>query len=882
MGLELIVTSTPKGLKPNSSGFCTVAATTGMSRQIMMKLEALSGYEFRFGLSSPDASRNPTNYAHSQMTVTGENICALSQVAFCGADYSGRTNKIAHHFVLAANEKAPAGPASMMRQMATGVFKHAWQGDAQELPPADLGSLVTPQAPTTGPAALWQKTAGNAGWAGALAKAYRESKTIPAFVVFHPGTDVLALFEESLAVLPPAERWGVCFATYYTTAPTGCHYHWRAVLAGSTGAKELARFPNATVIDLTKGTLPAPEDNAYTQAAAMGAIVDAVAKAPVEPQPDLGKPADKLSLPSFLGFETKNVHTPTAAAPNTPAKTAAPSAGPSHLADSQWRYRAAYGKAKSIGIALGVLAGILLATNLFTCSRLASEHREKVSAWSDLSSAERNLEQAKRDAARIQGELDSARRRLAQRRPALPRPAPKRPDKPVRPVKPPSTTNTTRPKPTPPRPKPATTQNTVPSVKTPAKPKPTLKPLKLIDFVAPDNPVKPTPIAEEKDDHIAFKVPNFDAILHSPEIKTTQKKKLLWLKHDGKDFAVRFRTQGGDEDNLFLVTRAPQNGLLVWDIQRNVRRKYSAWLDYFVLLAADTASDKMYPCMRPRKPIAHTLTVRYTDDGKFEGPTKSSRCVIDYPWIDALQIQHESVANGKPVTIEHPAGNQLRTIDIRRRFPAYRERGAAKGARAAGPTVGKPKAHWVSVTASELAIQLKFAKSREGRNKTNGAEKLAVSLSFLPGNNRLPPAPHRFFSARASELKKVERELKDWRAKLKDAREAKPPRPKAAKRHKEKVLEFEALVERIRAENAALMEFPADLFRSPDDAATVRALKTPRGGRFKDEDAGKSKLFATLKTTPAEYLKAAGTVTILDPWGVPVATITPKVERAPR
>jgi len=127
MSTELVYTSAPRGLKPNSSGFCTVAASAGMSRRARMKLEMLSGYELHFSLSDPKASLNPVNYAHTRVDLDGEMRSVLSRIAFAGAGYSGRSNKIAHHFLLDRHEQLPIGPAAMMLQMEKeGRFRSAW------------------------------------------------------------------------------------------------------------------------------------------------------------------------------------------------------------------------------------------------------------------------------------------------------------------------------------------------------------------------------------------------------------------------------------------------------------------------------------------------------------------------------------------------------------------------------------------------------------------------------------------------------------------------------------------------------------------------------------------------------------------------------------
>ena len=275
MSFELVYTSAQRGLKPNSSGFCTVAATGGISRLASMKLEGLSAYEFHFKLSDANANLNPANFAHTVVKVGGKRQSVLSRVGFAGPDYSGRANKIAHHFLLGDQERLAAGPGEMLTQLASGKFCEQWQSQPGNLQPCSLAESLSNVQPSE-PAGHWQSAAGDAGWAGMLAKAFKEGGRVPAYVLYAPGTDVLRLFAESLAVLPPQQRWEVNFATYYTSMPAGCYYNWRGILAGSRAAQEIAKFPNAVVIDLTKPLGQAP-DNEYTNAARSGQALAAAA-----------------------------------------------------------------------------------------------------------------------------------------------------------------------------------------------------------------------------------------------------------------------------------------------------------------------------------------------------------------------------------------------------------------------------------------------------------------------------------------------------------------------------------------------------------------------------------------------------------------------------
>jgi len=358
MSIELIYTSAPRGLKPNTSGFCTVGMTAGMSRQATSRLEALSGYEFHFNLSDPNSRLNPIDFAHTRVALAGRTQSVLSRVAFAGADYSGRTNKIAHHFVLGDEELLPGGPAWMMGEMADGVFRSEWSEKPREFPPRRLDGLVRSRSRAPRPARRWEQVAGDAGWAGALAEAIRARRDALVFVVYKPGLDLLPLFEESLAVLPPAERWSVCFATYFTAAPADCHYHWRGVLAGSKAAATASRFPNALVIDLT-GPLARPADTPFAEAARAGEVVEGPAEAAVAVS---GRGMRGFALPAAAAEETlegAGVHAVGGA--TVPVANGKPEA-----CATPARPRVASRGSRTLPYLLAAAGGLLLLTNVIT------------------------------------------------------------------------------------------------------------------------------------------------------------------------------------------------------------------------------------------------------------------------------------------------------------------------------------------------------------------------------------------------------------------------------------------------------------------------------------------------------------------------------------
>jgi hypothetical protein len=243
MTQELLYTSAPRGLLPGSQGFCTVAATRSLTPAWREVLEGLSGYRPLF---APDDPRNPVAFAHWRVTAGGVARSVLSRVGPAGLDYTGRTNKLAHHLVLDAGERPAAGPAWLLSR--PGLFQSTWDGEVAWRPfgpPLPDGAALSP------PCRAWEHVTGDAGWSGVLAETFSRESHRPAVLVYKPDTDLLTLIGESLLLLSPARRWDVTFTTYFTALPPAAECLWRGVVAGTPEAKAAVRLPGAFVLDLT-------------------------------------------------------------------------------------------------------------------------------------------------------------------------------------------------------------------------------------------------------------------------------------------------------------------------------------------------------------------------------------------------------------------------------------------------------------------------------------------------------------------------------------------------------------------------------------------------------------------------------------------------------
>ncbi len=270
MAQQLIFTSVPRGLRPNTRGFTTAAATASLTAPMMDRLEAMSGY------TPVSAQEAPVAFSYQVARFGMQRIHILSRVSSAAADYSGRSNQIAHHLVVERTELPPGGAADVL--LSGNLFHSSWVGEPQALPPVVLPRMESGPAPC----AAWAKATGDAGWGGAMVRLLMGSATAPVFVVFQPGQEVLPLFAESLRLMPPARRGSVTFTTYASAQNADVECQVMGVAAGSALHQAALKTHPARVLDLAKMLVsPAPQD-AFTEAARQGEMYQVAQVAPVK------------------------------------------------------------------------------------------------------------------------------------------------------------------------------------------------------------------------------------------------------------------------------------------------------------------------------------------------------------------------------------------------------------------------------------------------------------------------------------------------------------------------------------------------------------------------------------------------------------------------
>ena len=236
---EMVYTSAPKGLRSGSSGFCTVEATEGMKDPAIDLLESLSAYD-----ASPSSN---VNWMHLKQTSAGSTRHIFSRVAPLRGEFSGRSNKLAHHVCVSQSELPPAGPFAVLGQ--GGLMFSTWSGQVRRLPRRTSAKSARPIA---GPSVCrtWQNACGDAGVAGGLLSRLLDSSGGTIWLVRSPEMDALALTEEMVALLPSAHRWNITFTTYlHKLSPTlDCRLRW--VLENSPSSRSIQNLGTDRLFDL--------------------------------------------------------------------------------------------------------------------------------------------------------------------------------------------------------------------------------------------------------------------------------------------------------------------------------------------------------------------------------------------------------------------------------------------------------------------------------------------------------------------------------------------------------------------------------------------------------------------------------------------------------
>ena len=284
--LELVFTSAKAGLIPGRSGFCSVAWTEGMPQNLVSLLENMSGYNALYMPNDPKAELNPVCYSYQKVRYGQNELRILSRIAFAGLDYTGRTNKIAHHIIIEDDSELASlqhGPVSAF--LCEENFITEWNEPPRLLPRRTRLKSAT----TAGLRAdQWHTITGYPQWAGIVAERFLAGDEKSCLYLeydneVHRG-NILPLIDEIVRVLPPGAVADFTFNTYFTNAQNGIDCFFRAALPNSPALPAIKRFKVKDLISLVSLSEP-PQD--WNDSPIVGMAVDGVAPVPVTPVPEV-------------------------------------------------------------------------------------------------------------------------------------------------------------------------------------------------------------------------------------------------------------------------------------------------------------------------------------------------------------------------------------------------------------------------------------------------------------------------------------------------------------------------------------------------------------------------------------------------------------------
>ena len=261
MAWQLVYTSAPALLDSGRTGFGTVAKHEAIRATLQSELERISQFSREEGLG-----KERVIYYYRALDIRGEHYHVLSRIKDAGADYTGRTNHIAHHIVLSDAEvnhvhyEKHCTPVDVIAWITSnGLWLNQWNESARLFSSTEEISLAEVFPRYGLPAQTWRSVTGKAANAAILAPGGHEIEGCWILYREDQSSQLLALLGESLCLNPTP--WSISFST--DTQPTDRteEIQWRGVAEGSP-LEMTARQSVRPTLDLGKpATLPSPVES---------------------------------------------------------------------------------------------------------------------------------------------------------------------------------------------------------------------------------------------------------------------------------------------------------------------------------------------------------------------------------------------------------------------------------------------------------------------------------------------------------------------------------------------------------------------------------------------------------------------------------------------
>ena len=255
MAQQLIFTSTPQGLEPGRSGYCTVARHKDLRQRLVRELERLSVYDFgqQLGSNRVDIS------VYRKIALGSEEFYVLTKICDAGMDYTNRTNYLAHHLILDGFEIATCpSPAEIFLNW--NGWKRKWEEGPRYLTPGEEVTLTGCKSQGLVPCKNWLSFTNDPGNAASLVS---QSMVMPIVIENAPNqsSHLLQLFAESSSLLKISlDAWDFSFTTFLQGNDDPKSFSWLG-LEGQPAGERLKQGGVRNYIDLREWTASALSDD---------------------------------------------------------------------------------------------------------------------------------------------------------------------------------------------------------------------------------------------------------------------------------------------------------------------------------------------------------------------------------------------------------------------------------------------------------------------------------------------------------------------------------------------------------------------------------------------------------------------------------------------
>jgi hypothetical protein len=238
MAQQLVFTSTPQGLEPGRSGYCTVARHKNLRHRLVRELERLSVYDF----GQQTGSSHSDICIFRKMPLGSEEYYVLTKICDAGLDYTNRTNYLAHHLVLDGFEIATCpSPAEIFLNW--DGWLRTWEDGPRYLGEEEAVTLTSCKSSNLIPCQGWLQMTNDPGNAASLIS---PDMIKPIVIEGKPDNlnTLLTLFAESSALLKISlDAWDFSFTTFLQGNDETKAFSW----IGITGQPAGERLKQGTI-----------------------------------------------------------------------------------------------------------------------------------------------------------------------------------------------------------------------------------------------------------------------------------------------------------------------------------------------------------------------------------------------------------------------------------------------------------------------------------------------------------------------------------------------------------------------------------------------------------------------------------------------------------